>query len=207
MKKTRLKKAALFLTIISVTACWAKGQDRSEEYKVYDAVIQHMFAGGITRFDMNAKIEQIVLRNQTHSEYSRGPDKENWEQVKIRLRSLSDETIAGYESARRSETELKPNFQIPFKYILISDKQLESIFPNRRDYDRIKDYWSEFYKLYSKSAGYNSLSKVGFDRTRGQALVHFVNWCGSLCGTGTYVLVEKGLSGWEVKQTGMMWIS
>jgi len=26
--------------------------------------------------------------------------------------------------------------------------------------------------------------------------VYFVNWCRPLCGTGTYVLVEKGATGW-----------
>jgi hypothetical protein len=166
-----------------------------------------MFRDGITRFDMNAKIDQIVFRDRTHSEYARGPDKEDWEQVKIRMRSLSEETIAGYESARRSESELKAKLDIPYKYQLISDNQLAEIFPNKKEYDKLFEYWSNFYKFYPKSAGYNSFSKVGYDKAGRQALVYFVNWCGTLCGTGTYLLVERGDVGWVVKEAAGMWIS
>lgn len=196
----------LLLTVFFLSVCPAFGQS-PDEYKVYDAVIRHMFAGGVTRFDMNAKIDQIVIRDRTHSAYAWGPDKENWDQVKIRLRSLSDETIAGYESARRAEVELKPKLDIPFKYLLMTDKRLSDLIPDRNDYDRSSGYWKEFYEVYPKSAGYNSFSRVGFDKTKRQALVYFVNWCGRLCGTGSYLLIEKGQNGWEVKESAGIWIS
>ena len=176
----------------------------ADDYKVYDAVIREMFRDGITRFDMNAKIDQIVIRDRTFSKYARGIAKENWEQVRIRMRSLSDETIAGYESARKSESELKAKLDIPYKYQLISDKQLEKLVPHPNG---PMEHWAEFYKAYPKSGGYNSFSRVGYDKAGRDALVYFVNWCGPLCGTGTYVLVEKGENGWVVKETGGMWIS
>ena len=175
-----------------------------EDYKVYDAVIRAMFRDGVTQFDMNAKVDQIVIRDRTHSEYARGPDKENWEQVKIRLRSLSEETIAGYELARKNESELKAKLEIPYKYQLISDKRLEKVVPHPNG---PMEHWVEFYKLYPKSAGYNSFSKVGYDKAGRNALVYFVNWCGSACGTGTYLLLEKGEKGWAVKEAAGMWIS
>ena len=176
----------------------------AEDYKVYDSVIREMFRDGITRFDMNAKVEQIVIRDRTHSEYAYGPKNENWEQVKIRLRSLSDETIAGYEVARKRESNLTLKFDLPIKYQLISNKELEKLVPHPNG---PMEHWTEFYKLYPKSAGYNSFSRVGYDKAGRNALVYFVNWCGTLCGTGTYLLVEKRENGWVVKESAGIWIS
>ena len=203
MKKYKSKHGFLVLAVVVSSAVSSSGQS-AEDYRVYDAVIREMFRDGITRFDMNAKIDQIVIRDRTFSEYARGDEKEDWDQVKIRLRSLSEETIAGYEAARKKELNLKPKFDIPFKYQLISDKQLEklALYPNGPT-----EHWTEFYKLYPKSAGYNSFSKVGYDKAGRNALVYFVNWCGTLCGTGTYLRVEKGENGWTVKEAAGMWIS
>jgi len=64
-----------------------------------------------------------------------------------------------------------------------------------------------FYKLYPDSAGYNSFSRVGYDKGGHYALVYFVNWCGQLCGTGSYVLLENGRDGWIVKESAGIWIS
>ena len=193
------------LTIMVATVCSVRGQNQND-YKVYDAVIRHMFRDGITQFDMNAKIDKIVIRDRTFSEYSSHVEKENWPQVKIRLRSLTDETVGGYAAARIKENEFKMKLDIPFKYILLTNKQLDMVFPDR-NYDGLTAYWSEFYRLYPGSGGYNSFSKVGYDKSGRFALVYFVNRCGSHCGTGTYVLVEKSEGGWVVKETAMMWIS
>lgn len=53
----------IFLLAIAGTAHAQNG----EEYRVYEAVLAHMFKGGVTRFDMSAKIDKIVLRARTHS--------------------------------------------------------------------------------------------------------------------------------------------
>ncbi len=127
--------------------------------------------------------------------------------MQIRLRDLREGTISGYESARQTEVELKPSLKIPFEYSFITDAQLAKIFPPPRAIDREIAQWTEFYKVYPNSAGHNSLSRVGFDKAGTQALVYFVNWCGIVCGTGNYVLLEKGEKGWAVSQTAMMWIS
>ncbi len=206
VKQLKPKHWILVLAITVASAANLLGQT-ADDYKVYDAVIRHMFRDGITRFDMNAKVDKIIIRDRTHSAYASGSHRENWEQVKIQIRALTDETIAGYESARKSECELKAKLDIPFKYSLMSDKQLAEIFPNKNDYDKSSEQWNAFYKLHPGSAGYNSFSRVGYDKTGHHALVYFVNWCGPLCGTGTYILVENGENGWVVKETAGIWIS
>jgi hypothetical protein len=203
LKQIRFKVGFLVFAVVLLLANSSLGQS-SEDYKVYDAVIRAMFRDGVTQFDMNAKVDKIVIRDRTHSEYARNPNKEDWDQVKIRLRMLTDETIQGYESARTDEADLKSKFTIPLNYLLITDKQLHKIIPHPNG---SMESWTEFYKVYPKSGGYNSFSRVGYDKARRNALVYFVNWCGSLCGTGTYVLLENGETGWAVKETAGMWIS
>lgn len=191
---------------ILIMAAFTYGQS-SEDYKVYDAVVRHMFRDGITRFDMNAKVDQIVIRDRTHSDYALSPNKEFWENVKILLGSLSDETIAGYEHARKIEIDVKAKLDIPFKYSLVSSEQVRKIFDSGTDFVPTIDQWTRFYEIYPKSGGYNSFSRVGFDKKGRQALVYFVNSCGSLCGTGTFVLLEKGENDWVVRSTARIWIS
>lgn len=202
----RLLLAQSFLLIILGAISHSFGQD-AEDYKVYSAVVRHMFRDGVTQFDMNAKVESIVIRDRTNSKYASGTDHEYWDRVKNRIPLLDDETIAGYESARKVEQKLHAKLDIPLKYQLITDQKLGEIFPDPKNYDRRSEYWKSFSQIYPKSGGYNSFSRVGYDRVRKKALVYFVNWCGTLCGTGTYVLVVKGENGWEVKELGGMWIS
>ena len=202
MNHTRFKIGFLLLLLV-VSASSSYGRE-ADDYKVYDAVVRYMFRDGITRFDMNAKVDRIVFRDRTYSEYAWDTQKENWSQVKIRISSLTDEIIADYESVRKSEADLKEKFDIPLKYTLIADKKLRKLIPHPNG---AMEHWNEYYKLYPKSAGYNSFSRVGYDKSGRTALVYFVNWCGSLCGTGNYVLVEKSEGGWKVKEAAPMWIS
>lgn len=126
-----------------------------------------MFAGGVTQFDMNAKIDQIVIRERTFSEFAWDPKKENWDQVKLRLPFLSEETITGYESVRKTEAKLEAKLDIPFKYVLISDKKLIDIFGNTMIQNSTEETWKDFYEAFPRSAGYNSFSRVGFDKAKG----------------------------------------
>jgi len=205
MSYFRFKLSILALAFLIGPALQVHAQE-SEEYKVYDAVVREMFRDGITRFDMNAKVTKIVIRDHTFSEYARSLEREDWDHVKNGIRELTGETIAGYEAARKGESELKAKLDIPFEYVLINDNELRKIFPTGQPGSTL-DQWNAFYESYPGSAGYNSFSKVGFDNSKTTALVYFVNWCGPLCGTGTYVLVEKGENGWAVTEAAMMWIS
>ena len=197
--------AAGMILILAMSA-YPQGQ-RDKEYEVYDAVMRHMFAGGITQFDMNAKVDRIVIRDHTHSEYAYHGDREQWDKVKIRLRLLTDEIIADYESVRKNEKEVKNLFEPKFEYSLISKRQLKEIFGDSKNSNYADSAWTDFYKLYPRSAGYNSVSKVGFDKEKRRALVYFVNWCGGHCGTGTYLLLESVEEKWTVKESAGIWIS
>lgn len=198
----------VLLLLISILSSFVAAQTADEEYRVYDAVIAKMFAGGKVTFDGPSKVKQLIIRDITTTDYAFGDDKERWDDIKQLLQNkLTDDTIANYESKLKNATELKRAFDIDLEYTLLSKTDHDSIFDNRKKFEDQQKDWSEFYEKYPESGGYISLSNVGFNKTGDQALVYFVHWCGGLCGTGHYLLLSKCKKDWKVDTLAMIWIS
>lgn len=187
----------------------AQAQSNSDEtYRVYNAVIADMFAGDSVTFDTRAKVKQLILRDQTTSEYAGHGSKENWDSVKERFRGkLAEDTIADYDAKLKSPTALKRSFDLDLKYSFLSKKESDAIFDSGGNFDHTRDNWTKFYEKYPDSGGFIMLSNVGFSKTGDQALVYVVHWCGDLCGTGHYVLLSKDEDKWKVDEKAMIWIS
>lgn len=183
-------------------------QSANEEYRVYDEVVKSMFSGDKVTFDTQAKIKQIVIRDQTATEFAFSDKKENWGQVKTQLgNKISDELIANYEAVHDRPTLLTRSFELNLKYSLFSKKDYDAIFDPVADSEKDRDRWMSFYEKYPDSGGYIMLSNVGFNKAKDQALVYFVHWCGGLCGTGHYIVLTKSDKGWEMLGKTMIWIS
>src|SRR5436190_1153866 len=129
----------------------------SEKYRIYDAVIAHMFVGDKVSFDSQAKVKQLVIRDHTNTDYAYSEKQENWGQVKIRLPTVSDETITDYEANRKPSMPLGRSLNIPLRYILLPQKEYESIFGTAKYHDTTED-WAKFYDRFRDSGGYIGLS-------------------------------------------------
>ena len=69
-------------------------------------------------------------------------------------------------------------------------------------------YWRAFHAKFPGVAGVTSTSGVGIGMGGRQALLTIDHGCGSLCGTGHIVLLERDDAGkWKVKRAVMTWIS
>jgi hypothetical protein len=197
----------ILIFLVPIFGSVAAAQSSDEEYRVYDAVIAIMFAGGKVNFDGPSKVKQLIIRDVTTTNYAYGDDKESWKEVKERLQNkLTDDTIADYESKLKNPSELKRAFDIDLEYKLLSTGDHNAIFDSKKFEDQQKD-WSEFYEKFPDSGGHISLSNVGFNKTGDRALVYFVHWCGALCGTGHYILLSKCKQAWKVDTVAMIWIS
>src|SRR5712664_480411 len=64
----------------------------------------------------------------------------------------------------------------------------------------------EFQKKFPHNLGFITLSGVGFNPTRTQAVFYIDHFCG-LCGGGRYVLMEKINGSWRVLDEHSTWIS
>lgn len=69
-------------------------------------------------------------------------------------------------------------------------------------------YWRRFRELYPGAAGSVSTSGVGVSRDGRQALLLIDHGCGSLCGSGHIVLLERDAAGrWRIRAAHMTWVS
>lgn len=167
-----------------------------------------MFADDKVTFDLGGPlVKQLVILDRTSTKYAYGDTKEDWDEVRHRLPQLTDRLVANYELNLRNSKSLGKGFGTHLPYKLLSKAGLDSIFRDSRSLDRTNENWKKFYELYPGSHGYISFSDVGFDREAGKALVYFVHWCGTLCGSGHYVLLSKAADGWQVMTRTMIWIS
>lgn len=64
----------------------------------------------------------------------------------------------------------------------------------------------DFYKHHPLAMGYITVSGVGFNTNRTQAMFYIDHFCG-LCGGGRYVLMEKVNGTWRVVEEHYTWIS
>lgn len=67
--------------------------------------------------------------------------------------------------------------------------------------------WSRFYQRYPGSGGLVSLSRIGFNDDHTEALVYVAHTCGSLCGSGEFVILKKDHGRWTIDRTDTMWVS
>ena len=208
MNKVLIFFALAFLSLCSfVSAQTASTTGNDETYRVYNAVFRTMYAGDKVTFDLHSTVKQLVIRTETTIEYATAEKKENWPQVKIRLPNLSDETIANYETSLKPSSTLKRSFDLSLKYSLVPKRDFDLIFDAGSHYDRMANNWTKFYERFPDSGGHIQISNVGFSKCRDQALVYFIHWCGTLCGTGHYILLNKKDKVWNVEAIAMIWIS
>jgi hypothetical protein len=117
------------------------------------------------------------------------------------LRPLSPDTLEDLEKRNKEQSELGFRLNLTLTYVLL-DKQAPTNTP-----EAYAEQWRSFYDKYPDSPGIISLSRVGFNAHRDQAIVYAANICGGLCGKGYYVLLTMSSKGWKVERDLMLWIS
>jgi hypothetical protein len=179
------------------------------EYEVFSAYINHSFVGAIGRDRVGKAISQIVIVNRTESDKNDlddhlDPDDmppggvENY--LHNEAPSLLAVTISHFHRANEKQTELALRFHLRLPYQLVSPEKIGSIVKGPGD-------WPEFYKQYAGAQGHLWLSRVGFSPDEKQALFYVGNWCGGICGTGSYVVMEKHGTTWKAVKEVFMWMS
>ncbi len=207
----RVGIAICFLLPLGVAAQSAGNVVVTEaEYEIYSAYISQSFVGAIGENRIGKPISQIVIVNCTESDkddlddHLDPDDMPPGGSVEKYLRkeapSLRAVTISKFHRANEKQAELALRFHLPLQYQLVSADKIGSI---------LKDVgsWPEFYKQYPGAQGHMRLSRVGFSPDGKQALFYPSNWCGGLCASGSYVVMEKHGSAWRVVKEIYMWVS
>ena len=205
MNKFLTYSALALLLVIPTFSHWAASpiplrSFSEEEYAVYAAVIGRLFAGNKVSFDTQSPVNLLVIKTRTVDDHPQVETLDHyWRYVAERLSPISQDTIDAYKALNREPRQLTDSFKFPVKHVLVEEKELEQF--------RRARGWEEFYKTYPASGGFISFSQVGFNPERSQALVYFEHWCGRLCGSGIYLLLERSEEGWKVAKVHRSWIS
>ena len=196
--------ALLFLALYTLSpffSCYSSVVEKdnevtTEEYAVYSAVIQTMF--------VKESVKTIVVaKHTTFYDYKSSWEKpEDYLRVMLeQLRPLSPDTLEDFERKNNEQSELGLRLNLSLKYVLL-DKQAPTNTP-----EAYAERWRSFYDQYPGSPGIISLSRVGFNANKDQAIVYAANICGGLCGKGYYVLLTMSGRGWKIEKDLMLWIS
>ena len=166
----------------------------SEEYAVYSALIQTIY--------VKEDVKTIVIGKHTlFFKVNWSKPEEYRKSILDELRPISLETIEDLEKKNENEGELARHLDLTVTYVLLA-KQSETKSPD--DYEK---QWKEFYETYPTSPGIISLSRVGFNSNKDEAVVYVANSCGGLCGKGYYVSLMKGEKDWKVQKEMLLWVS
>jgi hypothetical protein len=68
-------------------------------------------------------------------------------------------------------------------------------------------YWSRFYQRFPHSDGSISLSAIGYNAKGDAAILMVEHGCGSLCGSGSIVVVRRDGGRWHLVSNTNLWMS
>jgi hypothetical protein len=202
---TALTSALLLAGVVQVQSQQAGDQSNipAEEYAIYAAVIDDMFASDKVSSDSQSKVKLLVIEDRTvNNKFGNFRGEEEGKRVKQEFSSIiSQETIDDYLAKNAKSHQLTKSFDLKLKYTLIQKEKIEQIFKSGLD------GWGEFYRQFPYSGGLIALSRAGLDSSGNQALVYIEHGCGGLCGSGHYMLLVKNGLRWTVQKKFMAWIS
>jgi hypothetical protein len=183
-------------TVVSATSARIQQSDISaEEYAVYDAVIDNMFAGNKVTFDFGGDVTVKLLVISNHTATDDHLYAGRFQDYRGAFSSIEAATVDDYAAKSKQSAALKSSFNLRLKYVLADARDL-------------KDVGSEnFSKRFPDSVGYVNLARVGFNRDHSQALAYMSHLCGGLCGHGFFLFLAKTRGEWKVETTFQSWIS
>lgn len=160
----------------------------AEEYAVYSALLNE-----ITQSPNDGKpVKLLVVNDRTE-----GPGKMCLPEVvaKWNKEIQADELkpiLSDLLIKNEQRYSLSGQFKLTRHLVLINEETISEIF-KKRGYEG----WSEFYRKYPNSSGYITFSRVGFNKERTKAFIYRETGCGSLCGYGGYILLNKENGKWK----------
>jgi hypothetical protein len=215
MALIRQRKAVRFITILTLflsircgyaqtSTNGALAEVTAAEYEVFSAYIAQYFVGEAAKERIGFPVAQIVIVDTTEYEESGIVEDMSWKQIQHYLRrqvpSLQPTTIKTFRGTNLHQAQLRPRFDLPLHYELVSASKIDSILHDVSS-------WREYYKQYPDSQGYLALSRVGFSPDGEKALFYASNHCGGLCATDSFVVMEKRGNAWIVVKEVVMVVS
>ncbi|MGO9642913.1 MAG: hypothetical protein ACLP1Y_16590 [Candidatus Acidiferrales bacterium] len=117
------------------------------------------------------------------------------------------ETAADFEAKQRESFRLERKFSPKLSYVLVSESDLRDVFHHDANGKISSQPWQEFYEKYPEAQGIMSLSRVGFNKAKDEALVYLIRQWNLLGGSAFYYVLARRGGAWKVKSKILVWLS
>jgi hypothetical protein len=186
-------------------AAMRPAQIDEEEYAVYSVLINSNLKSDEQLKESGEPKDRVLIIDDKPSLWDGFGDGEKdkfFEELKKSSTELQPETVNDLLVKSNETSTLERKLSIKIDYQLIKDEEVEGFFKEGGG------GWEAFHKKYPKASGIMTVSRVGFNADKTQALV-YTGWsCGGLCGGGGYTLLTKKSGGWvKAGHVGPTWVS
>ena len=152
-----------------------------EAYAVYAAVLPKVW-----NWDQRMQTLVVFLQETKRARLNSAKDL-GIEGDRRFARDWSD-TLENYVKNNRTVKRLQRKFPIAMDYVLVPTEEVNALFH--------AGGWANFYHHYPRAVNYVSMSAVGFNKEKTQALVTMTYTCGSACAGGRYYFLVKRNGKW-----------
>ena len=143
----------------------------------------------------------VVIREEPSVE-SNLPDLAAYEKFGVfrKVPSLKKDAVSDLLVKEKEPSFFRATFSLPRTVRLLSEKDAKQVFRGRAD-------WASFYEAFPESGGLFFLSRVGFDPSERQAVVHVGRqWLGR-AGGGEFVVLERAHGQFSEIASVSTWLS
>jgi hypothetical protein len=163
----------------------------SEEYSVYNAVLNAQFASD--------KSQQFVISGKT----IRITKPDYFDRV---ASDVESDTLSDLKAKNEKSGLLEKRFDLKKPYVFVSDDELDVMFSEKSGSLFIGG-WALFYERYPGAPGLITFSRVGFDSKKDEALVYLGFQHHYLGGSSRFLVLSKGDKSWEVRKQVLLLLS
>jgi|HubBroStandDraft_6_1064221.scaffolds.fasta_scaffold159733_2 hypothetical protein len=188
-----------FAVVASVSGCGHSPviavEPTNAEYQVLSSYLMEKF-----KVDGEQSKLKLIIVSKTLG--ARNDARGNAERYKLipTLETTHREVFRSFLEANQRSSTFQSSFVLPVAYHLVEPSEIESMAATG-------NLWSRFDERYPHS-GLLELSRVGFSDNGTQAAFYTSMRCGSLCGNGYFVIMERRLnSEWVIVQETPLWFS
>ncbi|MDM1061488.1 hypothetical protein HXZ62_02795 [Empedobacter falsenii] len=143
---------------------------------------------------LSEKIEKskkkIVLQKETYFLTSEKQKEFKYKYLKTNFKDLELETFNDFKN--QNNKKLNVTF--------IDNKEITALFKSHTG-------WEDFYKKYKNAIGIIEFSRIGFNKSKTQALLYYSKTSGFSNGHGNYIFLKKINGKWIKVLEVMAWIS
>ena len=151
----------------------------AEAYEVYSVVLPHEESYGF------AKGTLVIQQDTIQKQEALGPC------LTAEAANRFKDAISDFDRLESKSWLLQRKFDFAKPYILVDSSTIDRLFQCG------PKVGIAFYKRYPESGGYLTMSPVGFNTDKTQAIVYIASSCGSLCGRCGFHLLERVQGNWK----------